>query len=107
MSKKIDINNISEFAGGFSTDPEWTAVMPITRPAIIKQREELRRDQRELEELREDGVNQERREGDRHKPVNTTRDTRSEERNPSRPKSYTGKTVTDGIVTVIMITTDV
>ena len=23
-NENIDINNISEFAGGFSTDPEWT-----------------------------------------------------------------------------------
>ena len=77
-------------------------------PGNHKQREELRRDQRQLEELRQ-RRNQELREGDRREAREYNEKIRDQKRESVKTEEiYTGKTVTDGIMTVItiMIMTD-
>ena len=104
-NEEIDINSFHGFAGGSLLIPSGRSYAD-NPPGNHKQREELRRDQRQLEELRQ-RRNQESARAIGAKPVNTTR--RYATRRGKSVKTeeiYTDKTVTDGIMTVITIMTD-
>ena len=84
-NEEIDSYNTNEFAGGFPGDPERTCLCRRNPPGNHRQREELRRDQQQLEQLRQ-RRNREIREGDKREAREYNEKIRDQQREISRDR---------------------